>query len=156
MNYYSINHMKSFDRSPPMMLYRTLDAIMPAYRDLFARHGLTEPQWRVLRVIWASRNVTAKQLSERTLLSQPSLVAIIDRLEKKGLVSRMRSVKDRRAIHIIATAEGRSLQERVTPEVDAIQGTLRERMSASEWQILEGLLVRLATPQEAQSENRTA
>ena len=33
-----------------MMLHGVLDKIMPAYRQLFTRFGVTEQQWRVLRV----------------------------------------------------------------------------------------------------------
>ena len=112
--------MAEFDHALPMILYRTLDAVMPVYRDLFARYDVTEQQWRVLRVIWMEGRTTAAELSERTLLSPPSLVGIIDRLEKKGLVSRIRSVSDRREIHVTATARGRVLQEEVIPQVEKI------------------------------------
>jgi DNA-binding MarR family transcriptional regulator len=41
-----------FTRSLPMMLYRTLDTVMPRFRSIFNEFGLTEQQWRVLRVLW--------------------------------------------------------------------------------------------------------
>lgn len=137
--------MLAFDESLPMILYRTLDAVMPAYRELFARHGLTEQQWRVLRVIWTSDNVTSSRLSEHTLLSPPSLVNIIDRLEKKGIVARIRSVEDRREIYVVATARGRALQEIVTPQVSAIHERLRASVSDEEWDALQSALLKIAT-----------
>ena len=141
-----------------MMLYRALDRIMPAYRALFTRHGITEPQWRVLRVIWSSRNVTSRMLAERTLLSPPSLVSIIDRLEAKGLVTRVRSVEDRRAAFVVATADGRALQERVMPEVALIQERLRGSLPDEGWSTLEALLDHLSTDLSTHSaqEVRTA
>lgn len=135
--------MQSFDDSLPMILNRTLDAVMPTYRELFARYQLTEQQWRVLRVIWNSRNVTSSHLSERTLLSPPSLVSIIDRLEKKGLVSRVRSVDDRRQVYVVATAEGRSLQADVTPGVVDIQNRIRATVSDREWAAMEKTLAKI-------------
>ena len=87
----------SFDQSLPMILHRTLDAVMPDYRELFARYNLTEQQWRVLRVLWSSKKVTSVELSNRTLIPAPSLVGVRDRLEKKGLVTRVRSEEDRRS-----------------------------------------------------------
>lgn len=135
--------MATFDHSPPMILYRALDAIMPVYRDLFARYDLTEQQWRVLRVIWTGKNVTSSDLSERTLLSPPSLVGIIDRLEKKQLVTRLRSVSDRRAIYVIATAKGRALQAEVTPHVRDIQASIRGTVSEREWAALERTLEKI-------------
>ncbi|OED41142.1 hypothetical protein AB833_10310 [Chromatiales bacterium (ex Bugula neritina AB1)] len=126
-----------------MVLNRTLDAVMPTYRELFARYNLTEQQWRVLRVIWTSKNVTSADLSERTLLSAPSLVSIIDRLEKKGLVSRVRSVDDRRRIYVVATSNGRALQSEVTPQVVRIQKRIRNCVSDSEWQAMEKTLKKI-------------
>ena len=140
--------MTDFDASLPMVLYRALDGVMPLYRALFACHGLTEQQWRVLRVIWTDRNVTSRALSARTLISPPSLVSIIDRLEAKGLVTRVRSVSDRRAVHVVATADGRALQERIMPEVARIDAVLRARVSAGEWAAMVATLERLAEPQE--------
>lgn len=136
--------MTDFQRSLPMLLYYTLDGVMPMYRALFARHGVTEQQWRVLRVIWTHRNVTSRDLVQRTLISAPSLVSIIDRLEAKGLVTRVRSVADRRAVHVVATAQGRALQKRVMPEVSAIDAELRDRVSEDEWDALEATLHKLA------------
>ena len=43
---------QEFSRSLPMMLIRALDAVMPRFRDIFKEFGLTEQQWRVLRVLW--------------------------------------------------------------------------------------------------------
>ncbi len=142
--------MATFDHSPPMILYRALDAIMPVYRELFALYDLTEQQWRVLRVIWTSKNVTASELAERALLSPPSLVGIIDRLEKKGLVSRVRSVDDRREVYIIATAKGRALQAEVTPQVRTIQARIRSMVSEREWNAMERTLEKIATGLAAQ------
>ena len=134
----------SFDNSLPMILNRALDATMPDYRELFARFQLTEQQWRVLRVLWSTGKVTSVELSTRTLLPAPSLVGILDRLEKKGLVSRVRSVEDRRAIFVIATAEGRALEAQVTPLVSEIDQELRARVTPEEWQMMEQVLQKIS------------
>ena len=134
----------SFDQSLPMILNRTLDATMPDYRELFARFQLTEQQWRVLRVLWSDGKVTSVELSTRTLLPAPSLVGILDRLEKKGLVSRVRSVEDRRAVFVIATAKGRALEAQVTPLVSEIDQKLRARVTPEEWQMMERVLQKIS------------
>ena len=134
----------SFDNSLPMILNRALDATMPDYRELFARFELTEQQWRVLRVLWSAGKVTSVELSMRTLLPAPSLVGILDRLEKKGLVSRVRSVEDRRAIFVIATAKGRALEAKVTPLVSEIDQELRARVTPEEWQMMERVLQKIS------------
>ncbi len=134
----------NFDQSLPMILHRALDATMPDYRELFARFNLTEQQWRVLRVLWSAKKVTSADLSSRTLLPAPSLVGILDRLEKKGLVNRVRSVKDRRSVFVIATAEGRALEAQVTPLVTEIDQRLRASVSAEEWLAMQTVLQKIS------------
>ena len=134
----------SFDNSLPMILHRTLDATMPDYRELFARYNLTEQQWRVLRVLWSSKKVTSVELSNRTLIPAPSLVGVIDRLTRKELVTRVRSVEDRRAVFVIATAKGQALEEEVSPQVSQIDQRLRASVTAAEWQMMEQVLEKIS------------
>lgn len=148
--------MQSFDTSLPMILYRALDAIMPAYRDLFARYDVTEQQWRVLRAIWTSERVTSAELASRTLLTPPSLVGIIDRLEKKGFVSRVRSLEDRRSTYVVATAAGRALQQDVAPHLDEIDQRLRAAVPQQHWQAMEDTLLKVAAEAAPHNQHRIA
>ena len=133
-----------FDQSLPMILNRALDSVMPMYRELFSRYGLTEQQWRILRVVWTYEKVNSVDLSNKTLLATASLVGIIDRLEKKDLVSRIRSTDDRRVVYIIATAKSRKLEKEVTPQVAAIQAQERAALSAKEWASMEMILAKIS------------
>ena len=103
MNYVDINDIPSFGETLPMHLYRTLDAIMPEYRNLFAKNNLTEQQWRILRVLWAKNNISVVNLSEQTLLPAPSLVGILDRLVKKNLINRAlkKNLQDRHWVFLV-------------------------------------------------------
>lgn len=132
--------MPSFRQSLPMMLNYTLDAIMPAYREVFSRHDLTEQQWRILRVLWTANSINAAELSKRTLLHKPSLVGILDRLERKGLVARIRSKTDRRQIQITTTPQGRELAAAVLPQAEHVHEHLKTLVSADEWAALEKTL----------------
>ena len=136
--------MPSFHRTLPMLLNTTLDAVMPAYRELFQRHGLTEQQWRVPRILWASGPVTSTELSRETLLPAPSLVGILDRLEKRALVARIRSEDDRRKVFVTATQAGRRLQETVMPAVEAIHARLQASVDPQQWAAMEETLTRIA------------
>jgi homoprotocatechuate degradation regulator HpaR len=137
MNDSSINKKTlDFTTSLPMLLNRSLDAIMPPYRDLFQEFGVTEQQWRVLRVLWEQKHLTSAQISILTLLPSPSLVGILDRLEKKELVKRLRSSSDRREINITITDKGRELQSEVMPKVKKIQDQLKVILTDPEWREL--------------------
>ena len=100
---------EQFNRSLPMMLYRTLDAVMPRFRKIFNEFGLTEQQWRVLRVLWEQEAVTLNRLADHTLIPAPSLVGVVDRLERDELVTRQRSEVDQRKVNVVLTSQGAAL-----------------------------------------------
>lgn len=130
-------NMPAFHQTLPMMLNLTLDAAMPVYRELFARYDLTEQQWRILRVLWTTDDIRSADLSDRTLLPKPSLVGILDRLEAKVLVQRVRSTTDRRNVTIATTAKGRALAQEVLPQANAIHEHIQALVSPSEWTAIE-------------------
>lgn len=135
--------MQRFEQSLPMMLYRTLDAVMPRFRAIFARHGLTEQQWRVLRALWERDGLPLLALSRATLVSAPSLVGVIDRLQRDGLVRRRRSDRDRRIVQVWLTGRGRGLEAAARPEVEAAYATLESLASESEWRALQSVMEKI-------------
>ena len=135
----------AFSRSLPILLHRTMHAVMPPYREIFADHDLTDQQWRVLRALWEFDRLSMVDLAAQTVLPPPSLVGIVDRLEKRGLVSRIRSETDRRLVYLTATEQGRALHAEVEPRIDAIQEDLRARATEAEWAELDRILSKIAT-----------
>lgn len=140
MNDCTQNETAPFDASLPMMLYRVLDGIMPHYRALFSEYGLTEQQWRVLRTLWEDDSLSSIELARRTLLPAASLVGVLDRLEKKGLIVRLRSVEDRRIVFAKPTLDGRKLEREIAPRLHDIHQAVRRCVSDAEWQTLSALL----------------
>ena len=125
--------MKHFERSLPMMLYRTLDVVMPSFRRIFKEFGLTEQQWRVLRVLWERDGCVLSELAEATLIPAPSLVGILDRLERNGMLTRRRSKSDRRKVHIFVSREGKELEQQVSPKVDEAYAELEASIDSAQW-----------------------
>jgi homoprotocatechuate degradation regulator HpaR len=132
-----------YDSTLPIQLYRTLDVIMPAYRAIFSRYDLTDRQWRVLRFLWQEGKTTVVSLASNTMILAPSLVGVLDRLEKRGLVSRVRSKNDRREVHVMVTAKGRELQVEVAPLVSDLHDTIKNHITDEEWQTLTKILAKL-------------
>lgn len=147
---------QGFSRSLPMMLYRALDAVMPRFRRIFNEFGLTEQQWRVLRVLWEHEQIAFSALAEQTLIPPPSLVGVIDRLERQALVARRRSETDRRNVFVASTGAGKALHQRVRPRVDAAYAELRSSISEAEWQQLLLSLERIAATDSQVPEERPA
>ena len=135
--------MPKFLDSLPMILSRALDGIMPVYRTLFQEHAITDQQWRVMRALWEQKHLTSKQISEITLLPSPSLVGILDRLEKKGFIGRLRSVEDRRLVYIVPTLAGRGLQELMLPKIEQIHDLFMKKVTPEEWGELNRILDKL-------------
>ncbi|MGD8450502.1 MAG: MarR family transcriptional regulator [Phycisphaerae bacterium] len=75
-------------------------------RWLVEEHGLTSPQAATLRAALRLDSASAGDLARAVRLSQPTVTGILDRLERRGLISRNRDPRDRRSILIRVTPEG--------------------------------------------------
>lgn len=71
--------------------------------------GLTGPQLVLMRAIRDSGEVTIRQLSNNTNMSQATATTILDRLEKRELVVRERSKLDKRKVHAYLTEKGKEV-----------------------------------------------
>tara|TARA_R110000823_G_scaffold27609_20_gene80569 strand:+ start:36632 stop:37108 length:477 start_codon:yes stop_codon:yes gene_type:complete len=69
--------------------------------------GLTIPQVMVLRAINELGDVTVKRISEEVSLSQATVTTILNRLESRKLVERMRGEVDKRVVNARLTQAGR-------------------------------------------------
>lgn len=99
---------------PPLAYQgRTLRAIRRIIRaiDIYShklaiQSGVTVPQLSCLLRVVESGPLPLKKLADEVDLSASTVVGIVDRLEKKGLVRRERSTQDRRQVLIYSTEEG--------------------------------------------------
>ena len=131
---------QQFSRSLPIMLYRAIDVVMPRFRKIFKEFGLTEQQWRVLRVLWEIEEISHNELAELTLISPPSLVGILDRLRAMELIDRRRSQLDRRVVLVASTRQGRDLRDQIMPAVQQTYFELRDSVDDEVWRnLLDGL-----------------
>lgn len=73
--------------------------------------GLTAPQLRVLQLVSKSNQCTATQIAKQTRITQATVTSLIDKLVKKGLVIRERSIEDKRQTNILVTDLGRQAIE---------------------------------------------
>jgi len=148
--------MDSFARSLPMMLYRTLDAVMPEFRAIFAEFELTEPQWRVLRALWEHDGASVVELARATLVAAPSLVGVLDRLQQAELIERRPGQTDRRRVRVFLRPRGRALEKRVRPMVEAAHARLQRALAPAEWRALYGVLDRLIDVRTAEAAHQAS
>ncbi|MDP2515065.1 MarR family transcriptional regulator [Photobacterium damselae subsp. piscicida] len=82
-------------------------------RKLNKNAGLTGPQLVLMRAIRDSgTEITIRQLSNNTNMSQATATTILDRLESRELVVRQRSQLDKRKVHAHLTEKGKALLEK--------------------------------------------
>lgn len=123
-----------------MLLYAAIDVVMPRFRQIFREFGLTEQQWRVLRVLWDIEEISHSDLARITLIPAPSLVGVVDRLGKMQLVERRRSGLDRRVVLVATTAQGRELRDQILPAIQQSYFELRDSLDDDTWRaLLDGL-----------------
>lgn len=84
-------------------LRRIIRAIDLHSRSLVQRYGLTGPQLVVLKELLNRTPSSVGELARAVNLSQATITGILDRLERKSLVTRVRSTDDRRKVLVSCT-----------------------------------------------------
>lgn len=90
-------------------LRRVIRAIDLHSKQLVKTASVTSPQLRLLQLIRSQKQATVRELSDAMSLSQATVTSIMDRLESRGLVTRIRSAKDKRKVHPQLTVEGEAI-----------------------------------------------
>ena len=96
-------------------LRKIIRAIDMNSKKLIKRVGLTGPQLVLLHEIARSGEITAGEIARAVSLSQATVTGILERLEKRGLLVRQRSERDKRRIMVSITEAGRQILEKGPP-----------------------------------------
>jgi DNA-binding MarR family transcriptional regulator len=140
----------------------TPDEVAELFRDAFVafkrrqravldRAGLSYSEWTGLHLS-AQNGTRAREMAETIGLTPAGVTAIIDRLEKRGLVRRTPDSKDRRAIRVELTPAGRRQHRETRRGVMRMWGDTVGRLAPREYEALAtGLraLARLEDPPES-------
>ena len=105
-----------------------------------AGFGLKERSYSVLALANSDLEPTQREMAEFLSLDPSQIVAIIDELEKRGLVLRAPGKQDRRAKIVSATAEGSTLFRQAEAAARAAEAAALTGLSGTEVAALKGLL----------------
>ena len=108
-----------------------------------AEHGLTDAQWKPLMMLETGRATTAFELAREMATDAGAVTRVLDRLEAKGLVERVRSETDRRVVHLRLTAEGHEAAAKVPHVLAAVNNDFLRGFSEAEWKQLRKLIERM-------------
>jgi MarR family 2-MHQ and catechol resistance regulon transcriptional repressor len=135
-------------KEPFLKILRPLVETYFAFLSKADRHirglGLTPSQFDVIVTLGDTEGMTCKQLSEKTLVTKGTLTGVLDRLADKGLIERIPSKEDRRAIFIRLTPKGSERFKKVFPDQIYYMKPYFERaLSATQMKELRAMLLQL-------------
>lgn len=133
-------------KSLPIALLRAREAVMAGFRPVLARHGITEQQWRVLRVLSEmGKPLDASNLASHASILPPSLTRILKVLSERAMVSIIRDRGDGRRILVEISKGGEDLIREVAPESREIYADLERRYGEEKASLLLEMLDELTT-----------
>ena len=108
-------------------MLRAREAIMISFRPILAKHGFTEQQWRVIRVLGEKGTLDAGQVAFDACILAPSLSRIIGKLEKEKIISRFVDQKDGRRVNLALSSKGKETLKKIVPDMDTIYKAIQKR-----------------------------
>jgi DNA-binding MarR family transcriptional regulator len=100
----------------------TGNKVQEAHFRIFKKHGLTSPQYNVLRILrgQAPNPSNINLLIDRMLDKMSNASRTVDKLESKKLVTRSQSEVDRRSVDVFITEKGLELLNKIDQEVNYV------------------------------------
>ncbi len=107
---------------------------MSRFRPVLNQHGVTEQQWRILRVLLDEDGLEPRQLCERCLISSPSIAGVLMRMEEAGLIKRERMEHDQRRVKVTVTATTKKLGKSIAPIIEREYLELEKKVGVKQLQ----------------------
>lgn len=130
------SHPSFAHRNLPRLLLEAREAVMLHTRPSLREHGLSDQQWRVLRVLGEhareSGGVETGRVAREALLLGPSLSGVLSRMERDGLISRNRCPQDARRTVVRATPAGLRLVRTLSQTIESHYQWMETRLGAKQ------------------------
>ena len=94
-------------------LRETSRLLLEALKRRIAPCDITLAQYFLMRQLWEAEGISQSELSDRLQTTAAASVQIIDSLEERGFIKRIRDDSDRRVTHVYLTAKGRTLRSKL-------------------------------------------
>ena len=121
-----------------------------------AEHGLTDAQWKPLWMLNSGRASNAIELARELGIDAGATTRLLDRLEAKALVERVRSDSDRRVVHLRLTPAGEAAAAHVPHVLAAVNNDFLSGFSEIEWKQLRELIGRMVANGQSLQTSRAA
>jgi homoprotocatechuate degradation regulator HpaR len=146
-------------RNLPRLLLQAREAVMTHTRPSLREHGLSDQQWRVLRVLGehansteAAEGVETGRVAREAFLLGPSLTGVLTRMERAGLIERSRCSQDARRTVVRATKLGLSKVAKLSEAIEAhyawMESELGKQKLAQLYQLLDAVIQLETSPMD--------
>ncbi|GAA5507399.1 MarR family winged helix-turn-helix transcriptional regulator [Novipirellula caenicola] len=100
-------------------LWRSYDRLRAIEDELFGRYDLSAQQYNALRLlsVVAPAGMQTMEIGRQLISRMPDMTRLLDRLEKRGLISRARLAENRRVVEVFITDAGQQLLSKMSKEV---------------------------------------
>jgi DNA-binding MarR family transcriptional regulator len=132
----------SVEQEVYLNLLRTGDALSQSVETLLRASGLSGTQYNVLRILRGAERagLTCGETGERMVTHDPDITRLLDRLEKRKLITRSRDARDRRVVTTRITPQGLRLLATLDKPVAELHRSLFRHMAQRDLRKLSSLL----------------
>lgn len=124
-----------------MDLLRTVDMLTRSAFGVLKAEDLSSTQYNVLRILrGAPQGLPCGEIAGRMITRDPDVTRLLDRMEKRGLISRARDSRDRRMVLARISAEGLKLVNRLDEPVQQMHRKLLGHLGRARLRALGELL----------------
>jgi DNA-binding MarR family transcriptional regulator len=125
------------------LMRQILNSVAHHVEHQLAHADLTNAQWVPLFKMLIGKSSTVAGLARECNMDTGAMTRLLDRLEAKGLCSRLRSEEDRRVVNIALTDVGRAAAQNIPGALCHVQNAHLAGFSDEEFQMLKGFLHRI-------------
>jgi DNA-binding MarR family transcriptional regulator len=123
-------------------LMKAADALAQEAEQVLKAKGLTGAQYNVLRILRGAEpgGLACSSIGERMISHDPDMTRLLDRMEKRSLITRQRQSDDRRVVKTRITANGMEILKRLEQPIRELHRRQFQHMAGPRVRTLAGLL----------------
>ncbi|MFC4559562.1 MarR family winged helix-turn-helix transcriptional regulator [Virgibacillus kekensis] len=126
-----------------VVLMRASKSVEERVKKDIKRYDVSVTEFTILEALFHKGDLTVNQICDAVLINSGSMTYVIDKLEKKGLLERTVSEKDRRVVHVSITEQGKELMDDIFPQHQQVIEEIFESVSDGEKEMLISILKRV-------------
>lgn len=144
--------MPPFESSFFFRLLQARELTVKFFHPILNDYKITEQQWRIMRVLASNDIVDFQDLARQTCILPPSLTGILTRMERDGLVIKLKPTKDQRRVFVKLTSESLRIYSKLILEIGAAYKALENQLGTEKLEQVSDLLHEISqlTPPSAQ------